>query len=159
MPTRPYTGMERAYAEALFEMGTAMSDSSSSDESLADYLIDEACEPFVRRRLQAIGPEHLSINRLRREATERGIINDDYSTSVYSCSVWTTFQRWSMFSMHQPASVPSAATCSLVRKASCCCFVAGVSRTRWIVLRGRRAAAARPSRRQWISRMGVWEYH
>ena len=45
-------------------------------------LLHEAVEPFVRRRLQTIGPEHLSIERLQREAAERGFNDENQSTNI-----------------------------------------------------------------------------
>ena len=69
---------------ALLECGMELDSGSSSDESIADLLIDEACKPFARQRLQEIGPERLSLERLQREARERGFEPDDLSTSIWS---------------------------------------------------------------------------
>ena len=56
MPTRPYTKLERVNAEFLVDIADVVDTddtSDSSDESLADALMDEAVEPFMRRRLLA----------------------------------------------------------------------------------------------------------
>ena len=47
-------------------------------------LIQAACEPFMKKRQQDIGPERLSLERLQREARERGFDNDTQSTSIWS---------------------------------------------------------------------------
>jgi len=98
MPTRPYTASERCDAEDLMEVAFLLEEGgSSSDESVGDMLLDVACEPFVRRRLQDIGPERLSVERLQRESCERGFDDENIATST-----WTKF----MFRLeHLPAVV------------------------------------------------------
>ena len=84
MPTRPFVDWEYRDSQALIEVAFVLDDdSSSSDESVADLLIDAACEPFVRRRLQYIGPERLSLERLQREARERNFDDENMSTSIW----------------------------------------------------------------------------
>jgi len=73
MPTDVVTKAEIDDAFALLEAAMALesdSDCDSSDESLADMLIDEACLPFARQRIQQIGPERLSVARLECEAPQ-----------------------------------------------------------------------------------------
>ena len=85
MPTRPYNAGELHDSEALIEAAFLIdSDDSSSDESLADMLMAAACEPLVRRRVQDIGPERLSLERLQREARERGFDDETMSTEIYT---------------------------------------------------------------------------
>ena len=84
MPTEILTKAELDDSMALLECGMELDSGSSSDESIADLLIDEACKPFARQRLQEIGPERLSLERLQREARERGFEPDDLSTSIWS---------------------------------------------------------------------------
>ena len=84
MPTRPWTALELRDSAFLLDVAAGLSEDSSSDESLADCMLDDACEPFVRRRLQEIGPETLSIARLQREANERGFNEDDVSSLTYT---------------------------------------------------------------------------
>lgn len=79
MPTRPYTASERCDAEDLMEVAFMLEEGgSSSDESVGDMLLDVACEPFVRRRLQDIGPERLSIERLQRESRRPCLAQRNY---------------------------------------------------------------------------------
>ena len=86
MPTRPYTVRERKDAEMLIEMAMALDPDDASDEELFDELFAAGAEPFVRMRKQEIGPERLSVERLKREMAERGIMEDDcdYSSNVYT---------------------------------------------------------------------------
>ena len=84
MPTLATTVMELREAEMLFEVAGALddSDASSSDEENADMLRLAACEPLMRRRLQNIGPERLSLARLQREYAARGFDDLDVCTEV-----------------------------------------------------------------------------
>ena len=86
MPTLATTVMELREAEMLFEVAGALddSDASSSDEENADMLRLAACEPLMRRRLQNIGPERLSLARLQREYAARGF-DDRADFAVWSC--------------------------------------------------------------------------
>jgi len=85
MPTLAYVHSELKESATLLELAFELDESgSSSDESLADLLIKAACEPLCRRRLQDIGPERLSLERLRRESHERGFTEDDISSHVYT---------------------------------------------------------------------------
>ena len=84
MPTLATTVMELREAEMLFEVAGALddSDASSSDEETADMVRLAACEPLMRRRLQNIGPERLSLARLQRDYAARGFDDLDVCTEV-----------------------------------------------------------------------------
>ena len=84
MPTLATTVMELREAELLFKVAGALddSDASSSDEETADMVRLAACEPLMRRRLQNIGPERLSLARLQRDYAARGFDDLDVCTEV-----------------------------------------------------------------------------
>ena len=92
---------------ALLECGMELDIGSSSYESRANLLIDEACQPVARQRLQEIGPERLSPEQLQSETRERGFEPDDLSRSTRSkagrssrssggigSSTWLPDARW-----------------------------------------------------------------
>ena len=85
MPTRAYTTAELEDTSALFAVIDALQDGYESVQEVADALTLLAVEPLQRRRLiQEIGPEKLSLLRLRREAGERIENIGDVSLTVYS---------------------------------------------------------------------------
>ena len=84
MPSQPYTAAEIDESKALLELINALLDGGDeSDEELADDLMPFVCEPLQRCFKQEIGPERWSLERLRREARERGTNSDDRSMNVY----------------------------------------------------------------------------
>ena len=85
MPTRPYTAMELDIAEELVQVAAQL-DSDTSDEELADDLLLAAADPLIKRLKQEVGPEHLSLARIRRECEERGTDGDDMSWNTSRCA-------------------------------------------------------------------------
>ena len=84
MPTRAYTTPELEDSSALFAVIDALQDGDESDEEVADALTLLAVEPLQQRLIQEIGPEKLSLLRLRREAGKRIGNIGDVSLTVYS---------------------------------------------------------------------------
>ena len=72
MPTRAfYTGGELEESVLALEIAAALEDEGGIDddhEELIDIIIMFAAEPLQRRLAQLVGPERLSLERLRREA-------------------------------------------------------------------------------------------
>ena len=66
MPSLPYTASELYEAALMYEMAMAIDDDEGSDDDMVEGLLYSATDPFFRQRLQDIGPERLSIARLRR---------------------------------------------------------------------------------------------
>lgn len=58
-------------------------DDDSDDEVLVESLLAIACEPLLRRDLQQVGVQRLSIARLQQEVLHAGITGDDVSASIY----------------------------------------------------------------------------
>lgn len=86
MPKRPYTAAELDDSAALMELIGALDDGDESDEEVSDVLTLLCIEPLQRRHIQEIGPEKLSLRRLRREAAARigPELGDDVSYTVSS---------------------------------------------------------------------------
>ena len=68
MPSRPYFAGELRESSVLLEFAAALDSGDESDQELAEELFLMAAEPMLRRNIQAIGPEKLSVERLTREA-------------------------------------------------------------------------------------------
>ena len=83
MPSRPYFAGELRESSMLLELAAVLESGDESDQELAEDLFLMAAEPMQRRNIQAIGPARLSIERLQREADERGFTDDDLSSNSY----------------------------------------------------------------------------
>ena len=83
MPTRAYSAAELDEAAMLLDVAGALDSEDEDEAEVKELLILGACEPAVKRLRQDIGPEKLSIARLRREAADRGITGDDVSRNIY----------------------------------------------------------------------------
>jgi hypothetical protein len=84
MPSRAFTAADVDDSMDYVAMAVVLegSDESDDDEQLVAAIA--AAEPWSRRLVQSIGPEVLSIDRLEREALERGSFDGDVSWNVYS---------------------------------------------------------------------------
>ena len=83
MPCYPFTAGELDESKTLIELCMHLDDGDDSDVELAEDLLLMAAEPLQRGSKQEIGPEKLSLERLRREAAERGTDGDDPSPTLY----------------------------------------------------------------------------
>ena len=83
MPSYAFTGAELCDSRLLLELLMLLVKNDDCDDALEDALLLAAAEPLQRRLLQNIGPEHLSIARLQREAAARGQDVDDASVTSY----------------------------------------------------------------------------
>ena len=77
--------MELDIAEELVQVAAQL-DSDTSDEELADDLLLAAADPLIKRLKQEVGPEHLSLARIRRECEECGTDGDDMSWNTSRCA-------------------------------------------------------------------------
>ena len=84
MPCYPFTAGELDESKTLIELCMHLDDGDDSDVELAEDLLLMAAEPLQRGSKQEIGPEKLSLERLRREAAERGTDGDDPSPTLYT---------------------------------------------------------------------------
>ena len=83
MPSYPFTAGELDESKTLIELACLLDDGDDSDLELGEELLMLAAEPMQRGSKQEIGPEKLSLGRLRREAAERGTDGDDPSSTLY----------------------------------------------------------------------------
>ena len=83
MPTEPYTGSELEESRLLLNIVDALFDGDEDDQDVAEMLLLNAVEPLQRQLFQDIGPEKLSLARLRREALASGRDADAASVTTY----------------------------------------------------------------------------
>ena len=83
MASHPFTAGELDQSKTLIELCMHLDDGDDSDVELGEDLLLMAAEPLQRGFKQEIGPEKLSLERLRREAAERGTGGDDLSSTLY----------------------------------------------------------------------------
>jgi len=79
----PYTAAELDDSRLLLELLAHLDQGGLDDDELRDALLIFAAEPLTRSLKQQIGPERLSVERLRREAAACGCDADDASITVY----------------------------------------------------------------------------
>jgi len=83
MPSAPFFAGELDDSKLMMKIAAELDSGDESEQELADMFMYEAAEPLLRRNRQDMGPEKLSLERLRRENAERGFDEHDLSSNVY----------------------------------------------------------------------------
>ena len=84
MPSRPFTAADLDDIKLFVTIGHELQLNGDSDsEHMASLLHIAAAEPLVRISRQEVGPERLSMCRLKLEAAARGFTGDTISSNIY----------------------------------------------------------------------------
>lgn len=84
MPTRAFTAADIDDSRFLLDAAHVFMSLGDSDaEDIAGLLLLAAADPFMKVMRQDVGIERLSLERLNREATSRGVGGNVVSHNVY----------------------------------------------------------------------------